>query len=86
MVLGGIVKKLLCAIAAIVVSAQAGAQTLVDHYAPLPQVWDAQVSPDGQKLALGCSMDGARALCVYDLTGQNPPRGIPAWRAQRERT
>lgn len=76
MVLGGIVKKLLCAIAAIVVSAQAGAQTLVDHYAPLPQVWDAQVSPDGQKLALGCSMDGARALCVYDLTGQNPPRGI----------
>lgn len=47
-------------------------------YGQLESTWDAAVSPDGERLALGCSPRGIREVCVYDLTGGGRPQLIPA--------
>ncbi|MEM7767383.1 MAG: prolyl oligopeptidase family serine peptidase [Pseudomonadota bacterium] len=36
-------------------------------------VWDAQVSPDGQHVALGCGPTGAKAVCIYSLVADKKP-------------
>ncbi|WP_300527311.1 alpha/beta fold hydrolase [Maricaulis sp.] len=48
----------------------------VDVYAPLPRVWDAELSPDGRWLATGCTPRGAREICVIDLNGEVATRLI----------
>lgn len=55
----------------------AGADTLTsiaDTYGQADNVWDAQISPNGEYVALGCSPDGWPAICVYDLREPEKPR------------
>lgn len=56
----------------------APAHAELDAYAALPRVWAADLSPDGRHLATGCAPRGQREICIYDLTGREPPRFIPA--------
>lgn len=37
------------------------------------ETFDAQISPDGKHVALGCSPNGARAVCIYPLAGDGKP-------------
>lgn len=69
-------RVLLAAFAALFGWSSVSAQTLEELYAILPSAWSAQISPDGNKLALGCRMNGVRGVCIHDLTGQTPMRGI----------
>lgn len=56
---------------------KAGARDL-DHFARLPAVWSAEISPDGNWLATGCRSADRMALCAYDLVnGGNPITYVP---------
>ncbi|MEM9739977.1 MAG: alpha/beta fold hydrolase [Pseudomonadota bacterium] len=35
------------------------------------ETWDAQISPDGAHLALGCSPNGRLAVCIFNTSDQN---------------
>jgi pimeloyl-ACP methyl ester carboxylesterase len=50
----------------------------VETYAALPNIWGADLSPDGGHLATGCSPTGEHAVCVYDLSGENQTVMVPA--------
>ena len=52
------------------------AQTTAEKYGTMPETWDAQISPDGKHLALGCSPTGVRAICLYQLDSDARPRLI----------
>jgi len=39
-------------------------------------VWDAQISPDGAHVALGCNAGGVKSICIYDLVGGAKPRVV----------
>lgn len=67
---------LLTALFSLLVSGTAAAQ--LEAYAPLPRVWDAELSPNGRWLATGCSVRGRREICVYDLNGERRPQLIPS--------
>lgn len=68
LVLGLLMSATLCA--------AAGAQ--VETYAAMPRIWHASLSPDGTRLATGCSPRGPREICIYDLAGGSDPIVIPA--------
>ena len=74
--LGEMMRVFLAALAALAGWSGVSAQSLEETYAVLPSAWSAQISPNGNKLALGCRMNGVRAVCIHDLTGQTPMRGI----------
>ncbi|WP_417484970.1 alpha/beta hydrolase family protein [Maricaulis salignorans] len=63
-------------IAAVILAGQAMAQ--IETYAAMPRIWSADISPDGSRLATGCSPRGAREICIYDLVGGADPIVIPA--------
>jgi dienelactone hydrolase len=63
-------------ILASVLSGQAAAQ--IEVYAATPRIWGASLSPDGAHLATGCSPNGDRSICIYDLIGGAAPIVIPA--------
>jgi dienelactone hydrolase len=50
----------------------------IESYAALERIWDAEISPDGNHLATGCSPRNALEICIYDLSGATPARVIPA--------
>ena len=53
------------------VTPAAAAQGNVETYSAMPRIWDAAVSPDGSRLATGCSPRGMREICLYNLaTGE----------------
>jgi len=62
----------------IFMSSAALAQPTLEDFAALPSAWQAEISPDGKFLAVGCSPRGIREICVYDLEGQTAPRLIVA--------
>lgn len=43
-------------------------------YGQADNVWDAQVSPSGRYVALGCSPTGWPSICVYDMQSPGEPR------------
>ncbi|MEO1787245.1 MAG: alpha/beta fold hydrolase [Pseudomonadota bacterium] len=43
-------------------------------YGRADSIWDAQVSPGGSHVALGCGTAGVRAVCVYDLQSGGQPQ------------
>lgn len=47
-----------------------------DLYGRADDVWDAQISPTGQYVALGCSPAGWPAICVFDLEAPGQPQVI----------
>lgn len=51
----------------------ASADTATD-YGKAAETWDARISPDGKHVALGCSPNGAPAVCIYALVGDSKPR------------
>jgi len=54
-------------------SPAARANDLIERFAAVPTVWDAQVSLDGKHVALGCARDEAPAVCVYELDNASKP-------------
>lgn len=50
----------------------------IHAYAESPTMWAAAVSQDGRRLATGCSHEGERAVCIYDLQRTDSPRLFPA--------
>ena len=68
-------RVLFASIASLVLTGTGLAQ--IDTYAAMPRIWDAAVSPDGNRLATGCSPAGERAICIYDLTGATGALVIP---------
>ena len=69
---------LLVAILLVINAAQALAQTIEDKFGTIPPTWAAQISPNGERLALGCSPSGVRAICIYELdSGDKPKLLIP---------
>lgn len=54
----------------------AQAQTTAEKFGTMPETWDAEISPDGKHLALGCSPTGVRAICLYELDSDARPRLI----------
>lgn len=71
--------RALAALAVLSVQGVASAQDdLLDRFAAAPAAWDVSLSEDGTKLAMGCSPNGLRTLCVIDLTGQEPTILYPA--------
>ncbi len=70
--------KLLIAILLVMNAVQALAQTIEEKFGTIPPTWAAQISPDGERLALGCSPSGVRAICIYELdSGDKPKLLIP---------
>lgn len=53
----------------------AGADTAT-VYGQADAVWDAQISPDGRRVALGCAPTGVKAVCIYDLVEGGPPEVV----------
>jgi len=43
------------------------AHAQVDTWAAMPRIRDAQLSPDGTRLATGCAPRGVKDICIYDL-------------------
>jgi len=43
------------------------AHAQLDTYSAMPSIWDAELSPDGNMLATGCSPRGVREICIFDL-------------------
>lgn len=43
-------------------------------YGQSDNVWDAQISPSGRYVALGCSPTGWPSICVYDMQSPGEPR------------
>ncbi|MEM1035347.1 MAG: prolyl oligopeptidase family serine peptidase [Pseudomonadota bacterium] len=64
------------AFALLSVAIPAHAQTTAEKYGTMAETWDAQISPDGKHLALGCSPTGVRAICLYQLDSDARPRLI----------
>ncbi|MEQ3746726.1 MAG: prolyl oligopeptidase family serine peptidase [Henriciella sp.] len=54
----------------------ASAQGTAEKFGQLPETWDAQISPDGDFLALGCSPTGVNAVCLYEIDSSAKPRLI----------
>jgi len=53
-------------------AADAPAEDLIERFATIETVWDASISPDGKRVALGCSTEkGLRAACVFTLDSPN---------------
>ena len=52
------------AIAAIFVIDDVAAQTTAETFGTIAETWDAEISPDGGNLALGCSPNGVPAICI----------------------
>lgn len=67
--------RLFHAIAAAVIgfAAPASADT-VGLFGQADATWDAQVSPDGAHLALGCSPNGRLAVCIFKTGSENRPK------------
>lgn len=50
----------------------AATDELTERFATIETVWTASISPDGKRVALGCSTEaGLRAACVYELDARN---------------
>jgi pimeloyl-ACP methyl ester carboxylesterase len=45
----------------------AAADDLIEQFATPESVWNAQISTDGKQVALGCTNQRARAVCIYQL-------------------
>ncbi len=54
----------------------AHAQTPAETFGTIAETWDAEISPDGKHLALGCSPQGVPAICIYTLDSDARPRLI----------
>jgi len=54
--------------------APARADDLVERFAAHESTWTAEVSPDGRRVALGCTRDGTRAACIYELDAPDKTR------------
>ena len=63
----------MAALAALGLAGMGEAQT-ADTYGLADATWDAQVSPDGHYVALGCSPRGHPAVCLFDLQGSESPK------------
>ena len=63
---------------AAVAATTAHARQSLDDFAALPTAWAAEISPDGSRLALGCSPRGLREVCVFNLNEGGRPQLIPA--------
>lgn len=48
--------------------------TTAERFGAIAETWDAQISPDGKNLALGCSPNGVLAICIYALDSDAKPR------------
>ena len=66
--------KFLLATLFVLNAAQALAQTIEEKFGTIPPTWGAQISPNGEHLALGCSPSGVRAICVYELDSNETPK------------
>ena len=55
----------------------ASAQTPAETFGTIAETWDAEISPGGKNLALGCSPNGVPAICIYALDSEAKPRLIP---------
>ena len=72
--------KALFAATAMCVFAGQGAQadpSPAEKFGTIAETWDAEISPDGSHLALGCSPKGVPAVCIYGLDSDAKPRLIP---------
>lgn len=49
-----------------------------DTFSNVEAIWDAEISPTGERLALGCSYQDRRVVCVYDFASGEPPKIFPA--------
>jgi dipeptidyl aminopeptidase/acylaminoacyl peptidase len=72
----GLFRFALLAITASFIGGFSYAQTTAEKFGQMPETWDAQLSPDGKFLALGCSPMGAFAVCLYELDTDKKPRLI----------
>jgi len=46
-------------------------------FGKIAETWDAEISPNGKHLALGCSPQGVPAVCLYELDSDAKPKMIP---------
>lgn len=53
---------------------EALAQSIEEKFGTIPPTWSAQISPSGERLALGCSPSGVRAICIYELDSNEKPK------------
>lgn len=51
----------------------ATADDLIDRFAAAETVWASAISPDGKHVAIGCTQQGVRAACVYELDKVGTP-------------
>ncbi|MEZ6001930.1 hypothetical protein [Hyphomonas sp.] len=52
------------------------APDIVLNYGTIEDTWAAEISPDGSRLALGCSPTGVKAICIHDLSSPGDPQII----------
>ena len=64
-------------LACVLFAGTASAQTPAETFGTIAETWDAEISPDGKNLALGCSPQGVKAICIYALDSEAKPRLIP---------
>lgn len=55
---------------------RASADDTVVKFGTIEEIWDADISPDGTNLALGCSQTGVRGICIYDVSRPSSPKVI----------
>jgi dipeptidyl aminopeptidase/acylaminoacyl peptidase len=61
----------------------AAADDLIELLATPESVWNAQISTDGKQVALGCTNQRARAVCIYQLDAADQPPQIIALPAEQ---
>jgi len=66
-------RHLLCALGLMGAFSTAHADTAT-LFGTAEETWDAQLSPDGARIALGCVRNGFRSVCIYELDSGAPPR------------
>lgn len=55
-------------------AASVASADVAELYGRASAVWDARVSPDGSKVALGCAPTGRQAVCIFSLTENAEPQ------------
>ncbi len=63
-----------------------GETSTAETFGQMPETWSAKISPNGNNLALGCSPQGVKAVCIFELDSDARPKLIsPPTGAQIDR-
>lgn len=73
----GIGRVLFCAFAVVWSGAFAAKADIVSDFSKMDDTWGVSISPDGNTLALGCTYQGQKAICITPIGGDVEPTIYP---------